>query len=334
MSALQRLREQVEKERAQRRAAEEASRQQALQQFQEWVVETLGEDVLEEFQAEFEVVTGGTCARLAVTLHYCGHQQTFFAATPERLREQVVEWTERVDDREQERARERTEVRKEILSTLLQTEKYDLDHLSLLRYKAERCDLLGDPEVAAALNTAQKRLEEAVARAEEERRQAMEAEIAKLLGQLGSVQNWSEWRALRNRIDYSDPYIYSDSRIREALEEVRERLEAQDEERERRRLEAQAQAFYPFRYYRVHYGVVAFDDGERYLDIGYFGCLRPEPNEDGWWYPVDDYPVRVANLIKVERIEVREPDEMPCWCPRQDTEWGEILVPPAEAERL
>jgi len=104
--------------------------------------------------------------------------------------------------------------------------------------------------------------------------------------------------------------------------------QAQREEKETKRIKAEQDAFKPFVYYQVTYGVVVSDGDERMVDLNYFDCLRDLPFADGYWLTVEGIEKRVEHLVSVKRQRVKSMDEMPHWVPTVETEWGLIRVPP------
>jgi len=166
--------------------------------------------------------------------------------------------------------------------------------------------------------------------AQEEDRQAQQAGIQRIVAALNRVQSDEDFRTIEIPWD-----LEGRVEIAEAEEQAQVRARAAREEREARRLELQKAAFYPFVFYRVHYGILAMDDEGRYVEREYVDSLTAECDHQGWWYPVSGgHPVRVANVYQVERIEVCEHTEMPGWCARHEVEFGKIQVPPADVERL
>lgn len=48
---------------------------------------------------------------------------------------------------------------------------------------------------------------------------------------------------------------------------------------------------------------------------------------DGLW-------VRPVHLVMVKEMRMEAAADLPRWCPRVETVWGEIRVPPEGAERI
>jgi hypothetical protein len=100
-----------------------------------------------------------------------------------------------------------------------------------------------------------------------------------------------------------------------------------------KRAELQAERFHPFVYYRVCY-VVLIDSGEMTAFDDGFESLAPEPDGEGWWTTVHGDRVKTLYVARIDEMTVMGPDALPWWCPWEETEYGRIQVPPAEAMRV
>lgn len=112
-------------------------------------------------------------------------------------------------------------------------------------------------------------------------------------------------------------------------EVLRRQMALKARQRERKRLAIERERFRPFRYYAVVYPL-------RYDPVvpDTLFSLRDSPDDDGYWTLVDGSKVKIPNVLWVAMVEVRDPAEMPSWCPREDTEYGPIKVAPKDAELI
>jgi hypothetical protein len=175
---------------------------------------------------------------------------------------------------------------------------------------------------------AQKKAQQEFERREAERKLNRRAQ--ELRAELEKIASWDEYTVFEE-----DLYFEEDTRviplIQDELQSAKQYWLEKEEAIEKKRLAKAQEHFSPFSFYRVHYGVVASDGPETYVQTQSFRTLHPEPT-NGWWQPIlDRPPVKIAHLAKIERIDVTAPDEVPGWCPTVETEWGYIYVPPENA---
>jgi len=124
-------------------------------------------------------------------------------------------------------------------------------------------------------------------------------------------------------------------RIRERTEEVlaahRAEVEAKVEwdAREAERERRQAEAWHPFRLYKVTYGIVADGDGAHFCDTAEIYTLDSAPNPDGWWHTIQRDGrlgrTRLMHPVAVERWDI---GDIGSFCTLCDG----VYYPPAEAE--
>jgi len=116
----------------------------------------------------------------------------------------------------------------------------------------------------------------------------------------------------------------------QALADAQRRAIEEAEEQEK----AQAEAFYPFRVYRVIFGVVARDGEDEYVGTDRAWAFRSEPNENGWWDLFRPYGARAAyrglfdHVAMIEQVDVMEPSDTYC------VERDGVYFPPEGAERI
>ena len=82
-------------------------------------------------------------------------------------------------------------------------------------------------------------------------------------------------------------------------------------EKEKERLEGR-----PVTLYKVYYGIVAEEDGYRFVDTEAFYTWDAEPGEDGFWVTVDGHRVRPMHIVMVEEIQTTV-GELPHFLPME-----------------
>ncbi len=321
MNAIEALREQVRvKEEARVERGREKEAQLIAEMRERWVAE-LSEEVLEELGAELGVGT--------VRLHYRGREYT--GLYPKGARVKVLDWIEKVDRWHEKREKERV-----LIVPKLEECQSDYEIRQLERREIKKYQLMDFEDVRRVLEAARARIAER--EAEETRRGVEEREERRkmLLNKVRAAASWAEWREIQDTGLRIRKFL-SDDEFGQALEELEKRLVAADEEREALREQAESKVFWPFRYYKVTYGVIAEDEdagGERYVDTVVFCSLSDGPGKDGWWVTVGGNMIRPVHVVMVEMEPVLVAEDLPYWCPRRDTKWGEIRVPPENAERV
>jgi len=162
----------------------------------------------------------------------------------------------------------------------------------------------------------------------------LRAKADALIAGFQAVQTLAEYRAFDDEVPWNlQDYVAEAARI------AWERVEEAEAEREAQRVALEEEAFYPFVYYRVYNAMVAnSDDGEHFIDYHVLDSLTGHCVPGGWWVSAHCYdlqrPTELKNVYKVERVEVCTVEELPAWCPKQETAFGQIRIPPAGAERL
>lgn len=327
MEAVEVLRERVA---AEERTKAEAEKQRmrmtverAVARFRGGATVRLGEKVLEELGAVFGF-DGGPYVDLCYRGRIRRFKEKFLAGEEVR---QVLKWTEEVD----EWLVEREEQRRLVLEWLGRCggEWNDLMDAVVKKYELEEFS-----EVETALVAAQEEADKRLAAVERLEAVAREQRRVSLLGEVEACTTWEEFREV---IDSSLGWEFrGDAKVTRAYEVVKRRLRIADEEREERRLAAEAEGFYPFRYYKVVYGVMAGAEcGEQCIvDVESFASLSAEPGEAGWWVTVWGQRVWVAHLVMLREMLVERVEDLPAWCSQMETAWGSIQVVPEGAERL
>lgn len=346
---LERLRAEAAQVWAEEKRRQEERRQQIIEAARARTAEALGTELMQAL---------GVTVRLdgrypVITLRYRGKRKEWRQQVVNAPKLEIAKWMEEVDAQLERYAEDRARQRKDLL--------FHIDHDlragrgSVYRYRyngheqtATKWDLLEDDEVSAALAAYLERvLQYEAEEAREERLKAEKKaeerriERARLLKLAETAQTWDELRPLTAAVDpgchYGYPEFYDDAELTEAWRAAVERVERLEEEREVNRLKEQERCFVPFYYYRVTYAIAAFDSERGWCaDTGSFDSLKGLPDRDDWWYPVRPGrgPVRVAHLVKVERLEVQSVGDIPPWAPTVNTDYGPIKGLPEGAETL
>lgn len=334
MSAIEELRQRLAAEAEQKEQDETAKRNAELERQEAIVREQFGDALLDELRATFSY--DGRVPQM--TLIYRGHEGSFklsnglrgdYGLTPEQ---RLVSWMTQVDRDVVRREAERVSARRVWLAKLRGGMNVYSAGLEFARDSLKREDLLNDPELAEALEAYGAEVAALEARWAAEQAAQRQAERAQLLTVAATATEWNELWDLADRV--SSDYgcrgdLCGDEELVAAYEAAAKRVQALEQHREAMLAGAQTAAFRPFTFYRVTMGIVGVLDGEAMVQTATFDSLTAEPDERGFWHPQDrDWPVRVHNLVHVEQITVSEPGDMPRWCPKVDTEWGAIRVPP------
>jgi dihydroxyacetone kinase DhaKLM complex PTS-EIIA-like component DhaM len=339
MSALANLRAVVAEEAS--RAAEdererrEAKRQQDLERLRQKVAARCVPELLEELGAKFYV--NGLSPFLQLTYRERSHSWRGNSDFVDGLPRSVVGWVERVETQISKEERARSERRETIFQDLA-TAQNEV-RLDVLKKNIEKYGLIEVPEIEGALRATVERLAEIQRQEEEAVHRSAEELLTRTLAMIEPVPGWG--RTLEaiecelNRLDFN---LVSDGlviEILDALEAANERLERESVRIEARRRQAQVEAFWPFQYYEIVYGIVAEDEvGDRYLETNSFDTLNPTPDEDGWYMTTYGRRVKSLNVCLVWQNTVDDPHVLPSWCPREETEVGQIRVPPPDAEEF
>lgn len=143
--------------------------------------------------------------------------------------------------------------------------------------------------------------------------------------------------------EINDAGIWTDE-IREMFFGLRNQLKEQTEkaEQERRRQQAELDAFKPFRYYIIRYSLIGDnEDGdgeERMVVCKDFGTLHEQPDENGFYHMLIGFTIKPRNLAAVLMSEVRTVEELKAlpWSHKfmRDTDFGRICVVPDGAELI
>jgi hypothetical protein len=320
MSAIDQLRSEVEFLQEQRRQVEERVVQEKVAALRQHWENEVGAALLDELQAEFTV----ECVKLT----YRGKTWQFDDGSRRwqyyAKGEVVLDWIDSVDAWYVDRGEWKVRVLEALADCTVISD--------WISSRIRDWDLGEDAEVAAAFVAAEERIAKAKADRERQAKAEQEARIREVIAELETVTEFPLPEHLYDHVPYS---ISSVPEIKEAYAQARERAAAAEAEREAQRVILQANVFEPFAYYRVYYAR-AEEDGERCVDWQTLDSLTDTCDDDGWWRSVGAYepPVRLAYVFKVERIEVREPDQMPNWCRGHRTEFGPVRLVPEGAERL
>jgi hypothetical protein len=343
MNAIDELRQRVAAKAEQEKQEQEARHEAEIERVRVVAVAQFGQALLDELNATFR----RRDRYVEMVLVYRGEQKAFPVNTHEGLRrdfgmtpaERIAAWVNGVDRAIAEREMIRANARREWLANLRGGMRVYIGGDHYARHRITEAGLLDDPEVAealvayeaqvAALVAAQKAKE---AEGREARKRERQAERARLLEIAATAQTWDALYPLSDRVEddmYGRGDFSDDAEMVAAYEAARERVTALEAQREKALAAAQTAAFHPFTFYRVTMGIVGVLDGEAIVDTATFDTLSDTPDERGFWHPVDrDWPVRVHNLVHVEQVTVSEPEAMPRWCAKVETEWGAIRVPP------
>jgi hypothetical protein len=357
--ALDELRAQVEDEQRALQKHEAERCQERLDAIRDDWVKRLGQDVIDALQAEFtKQVAYFTYRDKRKTMEnrVCSYKDTEI---------KLAAWMDEVDAWYVEREGKRDELVAKLQEVLGGDPFYDT--WGQIQYAANDLGkkagewLYGDDEeiqelLGQALAKVEALQEKARRQAEEEQRRKQEAAQAQaeaLLKALEQVQTWGELLQVELSAParpYFDAYIeklvipYTNEtlkRVYDAYEAARVRAREHREKTEAARQQAEREAFFPFLYYRVHYGIVAVDvDGDCYVDTRTVDVLHVPlipilPFSRRWWSPADGSDeMQLLHVVRIDRVRVESVDQMPHWCPTWVTEFGAIRVPPEDAGRL
>lgn len=269
-----------------------------------------------------------------VTLTYRGSERAYGKQiTPDKL----AEWMDYVDAESIKNEQYSQSKRAQVLARMSHEPTSDSDWWTdeIAKYNLEEFE-----DVRLALEAYKVKVETLRQREEQKRLEKEAAKLAEWTQAIqiaGTMEDRSQWHRLQewfnsNLYDFPSSEVYNE--LDEALARADERIRHIEAEQEQKRARVEAARFYPFRWYSAVYGVVASDDNETYVEQEEFRSLRADQDPGGWWHGVYGKAVRLAHLIKVERNECRSIEDLPDWCPSENTEFGRIRVPPADAERI
>ncbi len=168
---------------------------------------------------------------------------------------------------------------------------------------------------------------------------------------LGDDDNWDEERGPYSDVVTAEEVaaytagaeaagVMDDARVRQALAERAQQMRDHllQVEVEEKRAEMERQLFTPFRFYEVRYSLIGERDNgeERFVDWDSFITLHEEPNERGYYWTVGGMVIKPRYIVAVimRQCDSIEQYRRLAWSRnfKRDTEYGEILVVPAEAE--
>lgn len=337
MSALADLRSVVaEQKRRKEEELEAYAQQKQREKFEQFKREVNGRcspELLLELQAEFHDANPPY-----LTLTYRGHSHSWdlgdsFIST---LPHSIVGWVNQVDGLIAEEERIRLEIKESVVQTLDNAQSaYQVE---VVKETIEKYRLMEFPTVYEAMQATMERVEEIYQQEHDAACKAIEALLDEVLEMQLEVGWASRLENIERDLGHMDYNLLGQALVDEildAIEATRERLNKEYEQREARRIQAQAEAFYPFYFYRIHYALVVLEDDEQYVGTHSIHSLSPDPDEDGWYTDVQyNQRQRLKHVCRVEQFSISEPDNILFWCPTRETEWGTIRIPPPGAERV
>jgi hypothetical protein len=339
MSAIEELRKaraQAEQDKA-REAAEKAERQKE-KLYQDFALQ-FGQALMDELEAQ----PGHSGRYPFVTLTYRGRSRRWdkggggdaYIATPASL----AEWIDKVDAEMVKWAEKRDEARLRVVEMELNGFALNMEMDAVEGYRLREF-----ADVREALGRYEAKCRTEAEREKHERRAAIKLDVQNFASRISAALCAKTREELREIAECRERHEYPDyprhvrvvaRRLESALEDGWERMRKADELREAQRAQAEREAFRPFVFYRVHYGVVAHDDEETFVETRSIDALyHPDGNTFGAWMPVRGYPVELTHLVMVEHVAVTSVEELPGWCPKVETEWGSIRVAPDDAKFL
>jgi hypothetical protein len=339
MSALADLRVVVaeQKRRKQEELAAEKRRWRGekLGQFMREVTNRCLPELLMELQADF-LPYDDSVDKPHLILTYRGHSETFWSDTSFilNLPHSIVDWVNQVDVLIAEKERLRLEMKKAMVQALDDAQSaYQVEQA---KTTIEKHGLMEFPSVYDAMQAAMERVAAIRRQEEEEACKAAEYLLTEVL-EMSLETGWaSRLEDIERDLCHMDYNLLGQALVTEildAIEATNTRLNKEYEQREARRIQAQAEAFHPFYYYRIHYALVVLEDDDQFVGTHSIHSLSPDPDEDGWYVDVHyKQRQRLSHVCRVEQFVISEPDNIPFWCPTRETEWGVIRVPPANAE--
>lgn len=314
-------------------AAAQQVREQQLANFRAEMETLFGAEVLAALEPVWGFSQSWRAGYPSVTLHYRGRQREIVQGEKNfSTRAGLARWLQEMDAEIAALEQRRAEFK-----AALPAAAAEADSLAAYRHLyagIRELHLEDDPAVTAILSALKARLE-----ALEQAR--YEAQVESVLAQYAHVTTWEEYRQI------DDYYVRDDARVRAVVQATCEHLQRLSEEqrvreeqeayaREERRRAARDAAFFPFRYYLVRYGLVAWDEEHDHL------CVEPEilavrhalPDADGWYITLDGRKVKIFHPAIVQLVECRDTQHLPAQAPWVKTEDGTFQVPPAGVERL
>jgi len=266
--------------------------------------------LLDELQAEF--VHDPNDNRPALILHYRNYEMKEVFSKNVTVAK-IVDWTDKVDHQITDTQRHREAKRATFTDAIPQADS--LRALRQLRTAVESYNLTND-------------LTQALDAREAELQAAYDAEITEAIAQVEAATCYTDLQ--RPRWDYP-----RDPQVAAAIQAAEARIDQADAEREKRRLQAQVDAFFPYQVWVLEYGIVASEDGETYTSTDQIYVLTPAPNGQGFFTKVSGQPVYIFNPVHATPTNVTEHNQMHRLNSRQrETKWEDIRVPPAGCTRL
>jgi hypothetical protein len=102
--------------------------------------------------------------------------------------------------------------------------------------------------------------------------------------------------------------------------------------REALREAEQKRRMFPFKWYKMWYGIVAnSDDGEKFVSEECIRVLKDAPDVDGYYTTLNGFKVKPLHMTRIDRMST---DAVESWMPQVETEFGLVRVPPEGAERV
>lgn len=170
---------------------------------------------------------------------------------------------------------------------------------------------------------------------------------------LGDDDNWDEERGPYSDVVTAEEVaaytagaeaagVMDDARVQQALAERAQQMRDHllQVEVEEKRAELERQLFTPFRYYEVRYSLIGERDNgeERFVDWDSFITLHEEQNERGYYWTVGGMVIKPRYIVAVimRQCDSIEQYRRLAWSRNftRKTEYGEMLVVPAEAEMV
>ena len=264
--------------------------------------------LLDELQAEFTTCNGHS----TLIVHYRGATEKYTNRLSLDVAT-VVDWTTRVDCDIAEDKRKRATAHARIAGEIPQA-----DSLRALQHLRTDVKNLQFNDLTQALDAKEAELQA-----------TREAEIAKAVAQVEAATE-------NGAIDNAEWNYASEPRVTEAVQAARERLHQATVEREERRAQAEQDAFWPFRVWRLEYGIVVGEDGTHTVETDTTYVTAPEPDEAGCFLNPYGVTIHIYHPVCAQMIDVYDFEDMErvgC-CHRVNTPDGWIHVPPAACQRL
>lgn len=323
---LKELRDEIAQREQEAQDEEARARKHELQRFEREVRGTLGDELLDALFAEFKHESSRRLPYVVVRYRDC-EQVLSRPGSISISREGIAQWIDKVDHDLKAREVRQNNARSEILRG---APKATLPgDVKRLHDRAQKNDLLEESDIITAIHAARDRITAEEAELEKKRAAKLEERIVQLGDEIDEAQDWVQFDELEGKVrGLRNPDI-----LVAKLSDLEERLKEADREREGKRLALQTERFNSFCYFKVVYALFARDaeSDESVVDTAHFLTLYSVQSVDGFWEQVNGRRFKPMHVVSVEEFTCTDPLDLPHWCPKESTEFGDIKVTPPGA---